>query len=107
MKLVWGLIHNKDTLWVKVMKTKYGYKNGKIPKVHQKTNSSNAWKGITSIWDKFCNQLVWRIGDGNDISVWEDHWIPGIPKLREDANINLDENRMAGKIRDYANEHGN
>ncbi|KAL4356348.1 hypothetical protein AHAS_Ahas09G0077700 [Arachis hypogaea] len=108
MKLAWGPIHNKDALWVKVMKAKYGYGNGKIPKVHKKkTSSSNAWKEITSIWDKFYNQLIWKIGYGNDILFWEDHWVLGIHKLREDANINLDENKMVEKVRDYANEHGN
>ncbi|XP_015950755.1 uncharacterized protein LOC107475603 [Arachis duranensis] len=49
MKPAWGLMTKSDSLWVKVFKAKYSCGENLIPKVHQKANCSNAWKGIVKV----------------------------------------------------------
>ncbi|RYR74917.1 hypothetical protein Ahy_A02g009627 [Arachis hypogaea] len=49
MKLAWGLIYKRDSLWVQVMRAKYARGDIIIPKVHKKTSSSNTWIGITKL----------------------------------------------------------
>ncbi|KAL4391418.1 hypothetical protein AHAS_Ahas03G0243100 [Arachis hypogaea] len=107
MKLAWGLIHKRDALWVQVMRAKYGGGDNTILKVHKKASNSNAWIGITKVWEEFQKNLIWRIGDGKSISFWDDHWIPGVQKLRDVATCSLDEAKLREKVSDYVNSQGN
>lgn len=43
--------------------------------IHVKYNtSSNYWKGISSNWDTFGNNLMWKLGNGESTHLWEDIW---------------------------------
>lgn len=68
MKLAWGLVN--ETLWVQVMRSKYNCGNGVLPKIRQVSRASNAWKGIMQVWTKFKRNLIWRIGNGQNIKMW-------------------------------------
>jgi hypothetical protein len=37
---------------------------------------SYAWSSRLSACDVQKNGLVWRVGDGQDIWIWSDKWIP-------------------------------
>ncbi|KAL4356252.1 hypothetical protein AHAS_Ahas09G0068100 [Arachis hypogaea] len=60
MKLAWNLVTKTNFLWVKVMKSKYECSGDAFPKVHQKPNFSNAWKGIVKVWNQFKINIIWR-----------------------------------------------
>ena len=49
MKAGQDLIQRKDELWVRVVRTKYGYGLEEVPRVQNKKNCSNLWKGIVKI----------------------------------------------------------
>ena len=91
MKLAWGLIDRRDALWVQVMRAKHGCGEDAIPIVQLHASSSNAWRGISSVWEVFYRNLIWRIGNRENIRFWEDHWILGINKLTKFALVDLDE----------------
>ncbi|QHO24506.1 Putative ribonuclease H protein [Arachis hypogaea] len=102
MKLAWGLIHDGQALWVKVMKSKYGCGDSLIPKVMDRTNCSNAWKGIVKVWNQCQSNLIWHIGDGKSIEFWTAHWIPRIANLSELSFIQIDKHIKDDTLDNYA-----
>lgn len=80
-KQVWRLIHDKNSLFYRVFKSKYFpngtiyYPNGTI--FYAKHSSrSFAWKSILKSRKVISMGAKWRIGDGLSISVFKDNWIP-------------------------------
>lgn len=52
MKIGWGLINKKDSLWACTLRSKYGSGMDGIPKIGRRNNNSNLWLGICKIWEK-------------------------------------------------------
>ncbi|QHO14151.1 Putative ribonuclease H protein [Arachis hypogaea] len=69
MKLAWKLVQNKEELWVKVIRSKYGYGEDPLPsfKKHQSRNTVN---------------------------FWSDNWIPGIHNLVDFAHSEVTEDMI-------------
>ncbi|RYR64792.1 hypothetical protein Ahy_A03g010839 [Arachis hypogaea] len=99
-------LKNMGSLWVRVMKEKYGCENQSIPKILSKASSANAWRGITRIWNQFSINVIWRIGIGEKISFWNDHWVPDIGLLKNFAISPIDGNRRDEKVAVYARVEG-
>ena len=74
MKLAWELINKPETLWVKVMRSKYRCGEEIIPKVRNIPKASNAWKGISQVWGRVKQNLIWRLENGQKVKFWKDHW---------------------------------
>ncbi|KAL4307007.1 hypothetical protein AHAS_Ahas16G0235200 [Arachis hypogaea] len=85
------------------MRAKYGGGNDTIPKVKRKDSNLNAWIGILKVWDKFKENLIWRICDGNNTYFWHDHWIPGISNVKERALIDLNGEKLCERVCNYTN----
>ena len=45
-KLGWGLVHNREELWVQVLRNRYGCGDYLIPNVSMRQECSNVWRGI-------------------------------------------------------------
>ncbi|XP_072074344.1 uncharacterized protein [Arachis hypogaea] len=106
MKLAWGLTHKRQSLWVQIMRAKYGRGEDIIPKVRMKANNSNAWNGIVKVWENFSRNIIWRIGNGHRVLFWKDLWVPGIGKLEDLAISHLDEERLNENVATYVTEQG-
>lgn len=76
MKAGWNLVANKDDLWAEVVRTKYKCGHDHIPITDPNLPGSNFGKGVES-------KLIWRVGLGTQVNVWEDRWIMGGNKLEE------------------------
>ena len=46
MKLGWGMINKRDSIWVRFLREKYKAGNDIIPKVQKRNLESNTWRGI-------------------------------------------------------------
>lgn len=44
-------------------------------------NVSNLWRGITKVWYKFKEGVIWSLCNGNKIKFWEGEWIQNGVKL--------------------------
>ena len=77
-KQSWRLITNPDTLCAQVLKVKY-YPHGNLVKEGPKSGSSFTWQSIVAGLGVFKRGHIWRVGFGNLINIWEDHWVPGSP----------------------------
>jgi hypothetical protein len=73
----WRLIQYPDSLVAKVLKEKY-FPHGSFLDTPLSKRPSYVWR---SIWNaKFLVKegLVWRVGDGRNIKIWGDKWLPSL-----------------------------
>ncbi|KAH9670623.1 putative ribonuclease H protein [Citrus sinensis] len=75
MKLSWGIISAKDSLWVQVLCTKYGVNNSNPPLSLPTRYGSHMWKAIGRIWSDTMLSRSWSISDGKRIRFWWDCWV--------------------------------
>lgn len=76
-KLGWRLLHDVDSLWARVLRSKY-----KVTEVHDqhwlvsKGTWSSTWRSIClGLREIVVPGLNWVIGDGKDVRVWTDKWL--------------------------------
>jgi hypothetical protein len=72
----WRLIQNPETLVAKIMRVKY-YPNGNFIEADIGRNPSFAWHSIWNSKKLLLKGIIWRVGDGAKIKIWEDPWLPG------------------------------
>ncbi|XP_071714443.1 uncharacterized protein [Rutidosis leptorrhynchoides] len=103
----WKFLTNKEALWVKVIKSIYGYNDGldcilPSPSISKGltdttwTNIINVKHTLTKLGCDITNMFVKRIGAGSETFFWHDKWIgdtvlkKAFPRL-----FRLDSNKMA------------
>lgn len=76
-RLSWKLSQGPNNLAQDCVSSKYIHRDKAIPF----KNRSKIWKCLGLGWDLLYDNKLWQIGDGKQISVWEDNWL-GIGSLR-------------------------
>jgi hypothetical protein len=71
----WRLLTDKDSLCAKVLKARY-HKSTDFLQATCPKRASFMWRSIIHGRDLLKAGLIWRIGDGESVKVWEDNWIP-------------------------------
>jgi hypothetical protein len=71
----WRSLINPESLCAQVLKAKY-FPNESVLQAKAKGNMSYSWRSILSGIDVLKKGLIWRIGDGCQIRIWEDPWFP-------------------------------
>ena len=73
-KQVWRLLHDTDSLFYKVFKTKY------FPKCSlfeaKSSSDSFIWKSILWARNLVKKRARWKVGDGQSIRIFQDAWLP-------------------------------
>lgn len=80
-KQVWRLLSDPDSLCAQVLRARY-YPDGKLLNARMKPGSSYTWQSILTGLECFKLGYIWRVGDGTEINIWEDNWIPGSHNLK-------------------------
>lgn len=62
----------------KVLKAK-SYHNGRLEDTVFASNASSTWQAIHHGLELLKRGLVWRVGDGQQIRIWRDPWLPRPP----------------------------
>ncbi|KAL4652573.1 hypothetical protein ACB092_01G242000 [Castanea dentata] len=75
-KQVWRIIHDKNSLFYRVFKSKY-FPNGSIFYAKQALGSFT-WKSILKSRRVILLGAKWRVGDSRSIGIFKDSWIPGL-----------------------------
>ena len=70
----WRLARYPNTLFGRVMKAKY-FPNGDFLDASLGYSSSYSWRSIWSSKSLLKEGLVWRVGNGVNIKLWEDPWV--------------------------------
>ena len=75
------LLQEPVSLCARVLRAKY-FPDGNLLKAKQKSGSSYTWQSILAGLECFKKGYIWRVGDGSQINIWEDHWIPTSHNLK-------------------------
>ena len=77
-KQCWRLITSPESLCARVLKAKY-FPNGGLLQASLKNGASFTWQSIMKGLEVFKKGYIWRVGNGNEINIWSDPWIPSSP----------------------------
>jgi hypothetical protein len=74
-KQAWRLATDPDSLRARVLKARYfadkDFMDAKCPK-----KASFTWRSILHGRELLKEGVVWRVGDGEKVRVWDHNWIP-------------------------------
>lgn len=74
-KQAWRLVQSPDSLCSRVLQAKY-YTGKSCLEAQPKTGISYSWRSILSGIDLLKKGLIWRVGDGENLNIWKDPWLP-------------------------------
>ena len=74
-KQAWCLLHNTTSLFYKVFKARF-FPNSTIMEATDSRMGSCAWKSILRGRDIFQRGARWRVGNGENINIWQQRWLP-------------------------------
>lgn len=81
-RLAWRLFKNLSSLWRSTLLDIYTKSTCLKDSTKHKNHTNTVWKNIKVGW-KSCNTcLHWLVGNGENINLWTDAWIPNSPPLR-------------------------
>lgn len=67
MKGLLNFCSNHESLWGSIMRSKYKCGWRGMPKMDTKRKGSNYWNGLGSTWEDFRKQLVWDLGNDENL----------------------------------------
>ncbi|KAI5000259.1 hypothetical protein ZWY2020_004848 [Hordeum vulgare] len=102
-KQAWRLLTTPDSLCARLLKAKY-FPNGNLVDTVFPSNSSRVWKGIEHGLALVKKGMIWRVGNGAQIRVWRDPWIPRGPPF---TPILPKRNCRLNKVKDFLDVYGN
>ena len=103
MKICWGLISSTESLWIKVLQTKYGIRKLNFQARLPNTNCSSLWRSVSKMWNKTIMGAGWSIGNGEKARFWWDCWATKMRPLIEYATAPVHEDSLHGKVADFVN----
>ena len=71
----WRLLSNPHSLVARIYKAKY-YPHGDVLNSKSGSNPSYAWRSIFNSLHVIRRGTRWRVGNGRQIHIWEDKWLP-------------------------------
>ncbi|KAM2673196.1 hypothetical protein EV2_014512 [Malus domestica] len=77
-KQCWRLLHDKHSLWARVMKARY-FPHCSFLDAKRGGRASWAWSSLLSGRDLLLNESHWQIFNGKGVRVWLDRWLPTLP----------------------------
>ncbi|KAA3453419.1 reverse transcriptase [Gossypium australe] len=80
MKIGFNIVARKDDLWVRVLRSKYGWKS-QLPESIHRSQCSHLWRSLSKAWPLISENLLWSVGNGETIRGWKDNWIPKLGPL--------------------------
>lgn len=80
-------MQSPNSLTSLVFKSKY-YKGGGLMNAKAGYNSSLVWKSLLEGRKLLAQGLIWRIGNGEKVKIWEDAWIPNLDGTKVYSPIN-------------------
>jgi len=79
MKLGWRVLTEKDSLWSRILRSKYCKGRCDMNMFQEKTNVSNVWRGILDSANYLRQGLRMEVGNGQQTLFWHHHWVLNKP----------------------------
>ncbi|PRQ26177.1 putative RNA-directed DNA polymerase [Rosa chinensis] len=81
-KASWRLIQRENGLWSRVLQKKYLKHGNLLTNGYKKPHRcSSTWRSILFGAELVKKGIIWRIGHGNSIKFWTDHWLKNGPLI--------------------------
>jgi len=77
----WRLIQYPESLCARLLKVKY-FPRGSLVDTAFCSNASSSWHGVMHGLELLKQGIIWRVGNGSQILIWRDPWIPRERSLR-------------------------
>ena len=74
-KQSWRFVQDPNSLCAQILGAKY-FPNGDVLSATTRNNMSYTWRSILKGLKVLKNGIIWRVGDGRSIRIWEDPWLP-------------------------------
>jgi hypothetical protein len=68
----WRIVHNLESLSGQILRAKY-FPDGSIFQARAHASISYTWHSIPELIKK---GMIWRVGNGRSVHIWNDPWIP-------------------------------
>ncbi|KAL3502492.1 hypothetical protein ACH5RR_036941 [Cinchona calisaya] len=92
-KKIWRIMTHPNLLMSQILKAKY-FRKVNILEANCSGQSSWFWKSLLSARDLVKHGLRMRVGDGRNLNIWNDKWVPrdqgGMVKTRRPENCELE-----------------
>lgn len=72
----WRMLQNFESLCARLLKARY-WPNGELLQVQEHPGISYTWRSFVRGIRALEKGLIWRVGNGQQIRIWEDPWLPG------------------------------
>jgi hypothetical protein len=70
-----GDLTDPSSLCAQVLRAKY-YPDDSLLKTEEQNDISYSWRSIVRGLEAIKEGIIWRVGNGDDINMWVDPWIP-------------------------------
>lgn len=74
-KQIWRLVEAPESLCGQILRAKY-YPSRDLLKAELKKGASFTWQSLMAGMGTFKRGYIWRVGNGSEINVWHDPWLP-------------------------------
>ncbi|XVF38280.1 hypothetical protein REPUB_Repub20aG0087100 [Reevesia pubescens] len=107
-KTAWRFLTEPNSLWVRVLKGKYGVSDDVITYAktadHRNARWSYSWKSLVIALRKLADGLIWRVADGSSIYFWTDNWLgtPIVDQLPPGFHIT----NISAKVNEFLDSNG-
>lgn len=71
----WRILSNPDSLVARILKDKY-FPSENFMEAKVGNRPSYAWRSICQAWEVLKLGVGWRVGNGENIRIWGDAWLP-------------------------------
>lgn len=99
-KLAWRMLSEDESLWARVLRSKYASSEGGADGIIHRHNASNAWRGIVEAKPILLTGLRHVAGNGRSIKFWKDVWIEDMP-LQNLTGLTADYLDIEATVADY------
>ncbi|XP_022159001.1 uncharacterized protein LOC111025446 [Momordica charantia] len=80
-KQSWRILNNPDSVLAKVLKGRY-FRNCDLLQAEIRGSPSFIWRSLVWGSELLKDGLRWRIGNGENVNVYRDNWVPNQPSLK-------------------------
>jgi hypothetical protein len=88
----WRILQKPESLCSRLLKSIY-YPQGNFLDTVFRQDASPSWHGIEYGLELLKEGLIWRIGNGEDVNIWRDGWIP------RDHNLKVCPGKSKSRVR--------
>lgn len=87
-KQIWRLHTSTNSLLLSVLKARY-FRNSPVLLAYRGYDPSYSWRSLWGAKSLLLEGLSWRVGNGANIAVWSDSWLPGNSTIGEPLQSHL------------------